>query len=99
MSGFYVQITWTEPFTNYMPITSYTVLLKSVAGTYAAYPLLCDGSSSFSMANHYCYLQMQELRIAPISLTQGSLIQAKIIATNFNGSSAASAENTAGTTI
>lgn len=55
-SGLYVKISWTEPFTNYMPTTSYTILIKDSTGAFAEHPMICDGSSSFSMANNYCYI-------------------------------------------
>jgi len=82
-----------------MPTTSYTILIKDSTGDFAEHPTICDGSSSFSMANNYCYIQMSQLRSTPISLSQGQLIQAKVIATNFNGSSAQSLANASGTLV
>lgn len=42
----YVVISWSAPFDNYLPITSYQVLLLLGDGTYGQLPDLCDGSDT-----------------------------------------------------
>jgi len=50
----------------------------------------CDGSSSSIVAQTTCTVQVATLRAAPFNIAWGSSVYARIIATNYLGSSVAS---------
>lgn len=58
INDIYIKISWTTPFSNYLPITSYIVLFKINNGTYVEQKGLCDGSDSTSMTLNFCTVPM-----------------------------------------
>lgn len=44
VTDIYIVIKWVAPFDNYLPITSYQILLLQKDGEYTELPSLCDGS-------------------------------------------------------
>ena len=60
MEDLYVKISWTEPFANYSPITSYVVYLIDSQQAYVEVTSLCDGSNIDNVMNRYCLIPMYE---------------------------------------
>lgn len=95
-----VRFTWAAPDANGASITRYTILIRqSDDSTFTEDTTNCDGSDSTIMSNLYCDVPFTALIASPYSLAQDDLIVAKIMATNSQGDSTYSAENTSGVTI
>jgi len=99
VAGGYVKISWDAPFENYRPILGYgyQVLIGTNAGTFVEKKTLCDGVAQEAV--RYCLIDMHELRASPFLLAYGDLVQAKVLAANVRGWSAASPANTAGALV
>jgi hypothetical protein len=97
--GGYVKISWAAPFDNYRPILGYgyQVLIATSAGAFVERKSLCDGVAQ--EAPKYCLVDMHDLRAEPFNLVYGDLVQAKVLARNERGWSAASAANTDGARV
>ena len=89
-----VTISWTEPSSRGSPLLSYKVYIKKHDGTYAQELSNCDGSDAIVMSQTSCTIPVENLRIAPFVLPWGSVIDAKVIATNAYGDSFESAIGT-----
>ena len=94
--GGYVKISWAAPFDNYRPILGYgyQVLIATSTGAFVETKSLCDGLTQEAV--RYCLVDMHDLRASPYNLIYGDLIQAKVLARNERGWSAASPANTDG---
>ena len=97
--GSYVNISWTPPFSNYMPIAGYgyQILIAAANGSFVLDQALCDGVAQAAVG--YCLVSMWDLRSPPFLLTYGTLVQAEVLAANARGWSAPSLPNTVGATI
>ena len=83
-----VTISWTAPSENGAAITSYTILIRtSDSGVYSTDQTNCNGADSSIIAARACQIPVNDLRSAPFSLSWGSAIYAKIVATNSVGNS------------
>lgn len=95
-----VRISWAAPDDNSATITSYTIqILQSDGTTFSEDSTNCDGSSTTIKNQRYCDVPFTTLRASPYSLTLGTDVIAKVLATNSIGSSAYSDNSAAGTTI
>jgi hypothetical protein len=84
-------IDWTAPYNGGTPITSYTIEIRTTdAQVFALDSTDCNGADSTIMSETQCTVLVSTLRAAPFSLAWGSSVYAKITATNYLGSSAAS---------
>jgi hypothetical protein len=98
--GTAARIAWTAPAANGEAITAYEVLvLQSDGTTFTAEPVACDGGSAGVVASRQCDIPLQTLRAAPYSLSLGSLVQAKVRASNGRGPGPYSQVNAAGALV
>jgi len=74
-------------------------LIKQADGVYSEETVNCNAATDPVFSAAYCDVPLTVLRASPYSLTLGTLVQAKVKATNVIGDSAFSQENTAGATI
>jgi len=79
-----VQISWQAPFDNYEAITAYDVVLLTSTGAQVQDLTNCNGANGTIVTNRSCQIPMPTV-ITLTSLTQGSLIQARVRANNING--------------
>jgi len=89
-SGANAVISWTAPKKNGSTITSYTVTLRQLDGSYTEDTTNCDGSDSTIISSTSCTVPLATLTASPYSLTVGDSIFAKVVATNVKDSSALS---------
>lgn len=78
-----VIIDWNEPNTGGESITSYTIEIKKGDGTFAV-STNCDGSDGTVISTTQCTVPMTEMT-STYGLSVGSLIVARVKATNPNG--------------
>jgi len=100
-TGTSVKIAWTDPFNGGSAITSYGVQLLHADGTtYSSDLTNCNAASDGTIiANKYCVIPMATLTAGPFSLTQGTIVVARVLATNAIGSSSYSTPNSLGADI
>jgi len=85
-----VIITWSAPDNGGSPITGYTVTIgQSDLTTYSTELTHCDSSSSTTTT---CTIPVTVLRASPFSLSWGSSVYAKVLASNIYGNSLVSSE-------
>ena len=89
-------ISWTAPDNRGAAITSYSVQVSDASGTTWPVDAACASSTSLSGSIWSCRIPMPTLTAGPYSYTRGTLIKARLTATNAKGTSAVSAANTAG---
>jgi len=90
---------WTPPANDGgMSITAYRVLLKSATGLYFE-ASECNGADAIIRDSQTCDVALTTLIQLPFVLTQGSLVQAKIIAINQVGEGSSSTANLFGALI
>lgn len=83
-------VTWSAPDNGGSPITGYTVTVRqSDSATYSTELTNCDASSSTTTT---CTIPVTVLRASPFSLSWGSSVYAKVLATNIYGNSQVSSE-------
>jgi hypothetical protein len=88
-----VTITWSTPYNGGEDIDSYRIeIRKSDLTTYATDLTDCDGSNAAIVAATTCNVPIATLRAEPFLLPWGSSVWARVIATNINGDSEASAD-------
>jgi hypothetical protein len=98
VEGSKVRISWTAPDNRGSPLTSYTVLIQSSAGPFLADSTNCDASVQ-PLITH-CDIPLGHLQDAAFTgLAQGTLVVAKVTATNAFGTSPESDLNVAGARI
>jgi hypothetical protein len=86
-----VVIDWTAPYSGGSVITSYTIEIRTADVTiWQVDSTDCDGSDSTIIAATQCTVLVSTLKSAPFEIAWGSSIYAKVIATNYLGSSLAS---------
>jgi hypothetical protein len=97
--GAYVKISWAAPVENHRPILGYgyQVLIATSGGEFIERKALCDGYAQEAV--RYCLVDMHDLRASPFGLTYDTLVQAKVLARNERGDSAASLANTDGARV
>lgn len=86
-----VEVTWVAPDNGGSPITSYTIFIReSDQTTYTTEPISCDGADSTILSETKCRIPVTALKAEPYLLPWGANVYAKVLATNFYGSSAKS---------
>jgi hypothetical protein len=86
-----VVINWVAPYNGGTPITSYTIEIRTKdSSIYFIDSLDCNGSNSLIVAEKKCTVKVATLRVSPFLIPWGQGVYARIIATNYLGSSAAS---------
>ncbi len=86
-----VIIDWIAPYNGGTPITSYTIQIRTTdSSIYSIDSVDCNGSSSLIVAETKCTVKVSTLRVSPFLIPWGQGVYARIIATNYLGSSAAS---------
>jgi len=85
-------ISWSAPVSdNGAEIKSYKIFIRESDGvSYSMDSVNCDGSDPTIFAQKFCTVPFSALTQAPFSLTEGSSIYAKVVATNDIGDSEAS---------
>jgi len=99
VSTSFVTITWTAPLGNGLPITAYSIYLRTANLTYVTDNTVCNGLDPTVISATTCTLPLSILYAAPYSLGKGFSINAKIIATNTYGSSPASPSGNGGVVV
>jgi hypothetical protein len=101
VDGTDVEISWTEPADNGEAITGYQIeILHSDGVTFSQETGTCDGVNVASIVSlRRCDIPIATLAEGAFSLTYGTLIQAKILAINAQGSGTFSQLNTVGATM
>ena len=95
-----VHILWTEPATNGAAISSYTIYIRtSDEITYATELTMCDGSNQDIIDTQVCSIHVSYLITEPFNLPWGSMVWAKVVATNIKGDSVESEPGTGATII
>jgi hypothetical protein len=90
--GMDVQVSWDAPFNQGSLITSYKVYIEtSTVGVYTLDLTNCDGSDAAIMSTTSCLVPISELRGGTFTLSWGTHVNAKVIATNAYGDSLESA--------
>jgi hypothetical protein len=88
-----VVIDWTAPYNGGTPITSYTIEIRTSDVTvFTVDSTDCDGNDSTILAAASCTITVATLKADPYFTAWGSSIYARVIATNYLGSSEASDE-------
>jgi len=90
--GTTVKISWTEPSDRLKPITAYQVTWLDSSGGYVEHTSICDGSQEATKTARECVVEMAVLK-STLGLSASSGIQARISATNSEGTSADSDSN------
>lgn len=96
--GTNVRLTFTPPASNGSAITSYQILIEHSGGSFAEDPA-CIASAEPVFSQRYCDLPMANFLTAPYNLAQGTLIRAKVKATNEVGDSQFSQVNNSGADV
>lgn len=85
VSGTNILITWTAPFDNGSPITSYEILIQNSDDiTYAMTPS-CDGTDPTIRSARQCMVPVSVLLTSPFNHVYGNFIYATVKATNAFG--------------
>lgn len=83
-----INITWQAPANNGDNIIRYTILIRDFNGiTYNTQLTYCNGSNPAIVAATTCSIPVSVLLASPFSLTWGTDVYVKIIATNSLGDS------------
>ena len=91
VTGSTVTIEWDAPNNRGSVITSYTITIRQSDNvTYTETLTDCDGRSQAIVSSASCQVPITKLRTAPYNLPWGASIYAKVVATNYYGSSAVS---------
>ena len=86
-----VTIDWSTPTTNGLPITAYSIFIRTGDQlTYITDNSVCNGISNTVIAQTSCDIPLSTLTAAPYNLLKGYSIYAYVISTNAYGSSPAS---------
>lgn len=86
-------IDWIAPNSGSLSIQSYLIEILSSDGiTYYQAPT-CDGTNSYIITNTFCKVPMLSLTKYPFMISQGTLIQVRISASNSLGFSIPSTLN------
>lgn len=56
MEDLYVKISWSTPFANYQPVTSFIVVLVDANGDFIEVKSLCDGADATTFSNSFCLI-------------------------------------------
>ena len=86
-------VSWLAATDNGSTVTSYTITFKQSDNNFSADTTNCDGSDAGIMSALSCTVPFSVFTSAPFSLSYGNQVYAKVLATNANGSSTASAES------
>jgi hypothetical protein len=82
------------------PITSFTIFIRENDQTTFTEDIVnCDGTQSTILQSYSCTIPVTTLKAAPYSLPWGEHVYAKVVATNFYGSSDASESGDGGAMI
>mmetsp|Transcript_29137 Transcript_29137/g.28200 ORF Transcript_29137/g.28200 Transcript_29137/m.28200 type:complete len:339 (-) Transcript_29137:570-1586(-) len=97
VSDTYVRISWTAPYNEGNPITSYSVLIEDTGGS-DFYPEItdCDGSDPTIASLRYCDIPMTTFMGSPFFLALNELIVVKVAAINSIDTGDYSTPNVAG---
>lgn len=91
VTGSTVTIEWAAPNNRGSVITSYTITIRQSDNvTFTETLTDCDGRNTAIVSSTSCQVPIAKLRTAPYNLPWGASIFAKVVATNFYGSSAVS---------
>jgi hypothetical protein len=82
-----VVLTWTAPYNNGSPITSYTIGIADSNGDYITSITGCDGTSSTVISSTSCIVDLDVLTATPFSLVLGDSITVTVMAHNLYGES------------
>jgi len=86
-----VIIDWIAPYNGGTPIISYTIEIRtSDSSIYSIDSVDCNGSNILILAETKCTVKVATLQASPFLILWGKGIYARVIATNYLGSSAAS---------
>jgi hypothetical protein len=86
-----VVIDWTAPYNGGTPITSYTIEIRTTdISVFTVDSVDCDGADATILSETQCTVDVSTLKATPFSLAWGTGVYARIIATNYLGSSDAS---------
>lgn len=88
-TGTSVRIQWVEPYNGGSAITALEIEIRAAdAVTFQTEALYCNGVSDATVrAQGFCVIPMNALRVAPYSLQPGSLVVARLRASNAVGAS------------
>lgn len=82
-----VIVDWVAPYDGSTEITSFTISFLANDGQYYDDVSVCDGSQSAVITALQCVIPTSHFTQTPYTLAWGSSIYAKVIATNYRGSS------------
>jgi hypothetical protein len=82
-----VVLTWSAPYDNGSPITSYTIGIADSNGDYVTSITGCDGSSSSVISSTSCIVDLDILTATPFNLGLGYSITVTVMAHNLYGES------------
>ena len=102
VQGTNIKVDWEAPASNYKTISAYMVTIKDKgSGLFAENTALCDGSTTESVANTYCFIPIVSLRLgsSDYDYELGDTPQFQIQAINERGYSPSSDANTLGASI
>jgi hypothetical protein len=93
-----ITVNWDEPHHGYTPITSYTVVFRTSDGfSYNTVDWACDGAESNTFTTRSCIVPITAFVTTPFDLPWGTIVNAKVSATNIKGMSEYSPAGTGGT--
>ena len=92
-----MRIAWSSYINNnFEALDKYQVLIQDALGEFRDQLVSCDGTNLVIVAQRFCDVPMITLTSAPYSLSEGTLIRAKVRAHNKIGWSVFSELNTLG---
>ena len=93
----FVRIAWSSYINNnFEALDKYQILIEDAVGEFREQLVSCDGTNLVIVAQRFCDVPMITLTSAPYSLSEGTLIRAKVRAHNKIGWSVLSDLNTLG---
>lgn len=97
--GTSVRVDWTAPYNGGDRITRYLVEIKASDGSYQSSTSSCLESEATMVTSHSCEIPMSALVTSPLSLTEGTIVIARITAENRIGLSSSGTANTDGAIV
>ena len=98
VAGTTVKITWSLPNLNGATLAKYTIIIRGADSQFYS-SSFCDGTQNTVINNLECMVPMSSLWASPFFLTQGTLVQVKVRASNTQGDGDYSNQNTAGALV
>lgn len=83
----YVNIYWSPPISNGLPITSYILKIRTADNTYLQDLANCNGADATVMANTECTIPLSTLTTDPYNLEVNEAINVMVAAVNDYGTS------------